>query len=198
MSKYHRIIHRNKEGKSDVYDILRAYDITDPSHQHAVKKLLAPGQRSGGKGIVQDIEEAIWSLNCFLDHLRLTAVPKEDWMSREGRLAQHGDTPKESPPTVAPEIPEGVWYSAFSGCFYSVITRNKLSPDFTDRWINHCEAFPQADPFRGWVYFNSDLNRLLWTKGALKVERTTRSDRWRVMTDSWTDATWAEVLEYVK
>lgn len=74
-SNYHRFINRDKNNLSDIYDILRAYGITDPSHQHAIKKLLAPGQR-GGKGLVQDVEEAICSLNCFLEHLKRADMPE--------------------------------------------------------------------------------------------------------------------------
>lgn len=64
MSRYHRSIRRNEEGKSDVYDVLRAFNVTDPAVAHAVKKLLAPGQRSGGKDERQDLEEARWSIDC--------------------------------------------------------------------------------------------------------------------------------------
>lgn len=56
-SKYHRKIATNKEGFSDVYDVLAAFHVTNPAIQHAVKKLLAPGER-GGKSYAQDLEEA--------------------------------------------------------------------------------------------------------------------------------------------
>ena len=45
----------------DVYDILKAYNITNPADQHAVKKMLMPGQR-GHKDGIKDREEAIQSL----------------------------------------------------------------------------------------------------------------------------------------
>ena len=45
----------------DIYDILRAWDVTCPAIQHAVKKLLQPGQR-GSKSAVQDLREAIGSI----------------------------------------------------------------------------------------------------------------------------------------
>lgn len=46
----------------DVYDVLQAFDV--PCHKvgHAIKKLLAAGQRSGGKSELQDLQEALWSL----------------------------------------------------------------------------------------------------------------------------------------
>ena len=45
----------------DVYDVLRAWDVRDPAIQHAIKKLLQPGQR-GSKSAVQDLREAIGSI----------------------------------------------------------------------------------------------------------------------------------------
>jgi len=49
----------------DVYRVLAAYDVTDSEIAHAVKKLLAPGQR-GVKEEHQDIEEAIQSLQAWI------------------------------------------------------------------------------------------------------------------------------------
>lgn len=45
----------------DVYDILRAFNVTCPATQHAIKKLLLPGQR-GGKSVTQDLREALASV----------------------------------------------------------------------------------------------------------------------------------------
>ena len=44
----------------DVYDLLKAFGVTCPALQHAVKKLLCAGLR-GAKSAEQDIEEAILS-----------------------------------------------------------------------------------------------------------------------------------------
>ena len=52
----------------DVYRVLAAYDVTDSEVAHAVKKLLAPGQR-GVKEERQDIEEAIQSLQAWIDRM---------------------------------------------------------------------------------------------------------------------------------
>ena len=41
----------------DVYDILKAWNVTCPATQHAIKKLLMPGQR-GSKSKLNDLEEA--------------------------------------------------------------------------------------------------------------------------------------------
>ena len=45
----------------DVYNVLKAFEVTDPAIQHAVKKLLKPGQR-GVKTKEQDLQEAIKSI----------------------------------------------------------------------------------------------------------------------------------------
>ena len=58
LSKYHVLIN----GKpTDVYDILAAYNVTNPADAHAIKKMLCPGQR-GAKDGIQDRREAIASL----------------------------------------------------------------------------------------------------------------------------------------
>lgn len=45
----------------DVYRVLRLYEVTDPCIQHAIKKLLAAGQR-GAKNKEADIAEAMDTL----------------------------------------------------------------------------------------------------------------------------------------
>ena len=45
----------------DVYRVLEMFQVTDPCIQHAVKKLLAPGDR-GAKKTRQDVQEAIDSM----------------------------------------------------------------------------------------------------------------------------------------
>jgi hypothetical protein len=45
----------------DVYDVLDAFDVTNPAAAHAVKKLLCPGTR-GAKDWETDLQEAIDSL----------------------------------------------------------------------------------------------------------------------------------------
>jgi len=59
MNKYQREI---KKGTFvDVYDVLKAFNVTCPAMQHAIKKCLAPGKR-GVKDSIQDKEEAIQSI----------------------------------------------------------------------------------------------------------------------------------------
>ena len=49
-------------GHFDVYDVLNAFSPPSEQIRHAVKKLLVTGGRLGGKTALQDIDEAIWSL----------------------------------------------------------------------------------------------------------------------------------------
>ena len=53
--------------KLDPYRIFRIYEVADPAIQHAVKKLLRFGRGNGGKGGRQDVEEAIASLNRWIE-----------------------------------------------------------------------------------------------------------------------------------
>jgi hypothetical protein len=57
-SKYSRRI-----GKEvvDVYDVLMAFGVTNPATQHAIKKLLMPGNR-GHKDKLTDLKEAHQSI----------------------------------------------------------------------------------------------------------------------------------------
>lgn len=51
----------------DVYRVLELFNVVNPCVQHAVKKLLCSGVRNGGKTETQDIQEAIDSLNRFME-----------------------------------------------------------------------------------------------------------------------------------
>ena len=57
-SKYSRRI-----GKEvvDVYDVLMAFNVTNPATKHAIKKLLMPGNR-GHKDNLTDLKEAYQSI----------------------------------------------------------------------------------------------------------------------------------------
>lgn len=62
-SKYRKTIgSQGTQITVDVYDVLNAFRVTCPARAHALKKLLAAGQR-GGKTEKQDLEEAIVSIN---------------------------------------------------------------------------------------------------------------------------------------
>lgn len=56
-SKYLRDIPCLVDGKTDVYAVLDAFNVTCPARQHAIKKLLCSGIRGKGN-VLQDLEEA--------------------------------------------------------------------------------------------------------------------------------------------
>lgn len=56
---YFKDVARYKE--IDVYRVLELFEVTNPPIQHAVKKLLLPGER-GGKGELKDLNEALDSI----------------------------------------------------------------------------------------------------------------------------------------
>jgi len=58
MGKYTRTV---KGVEIDVYDVLAAWEVSNPAIQHAIKKLLQPGQR-GNKSEIQDLKEALMSI----------------------------------------------------------------------------------------------------------------------------------------
>ena len=83
MSKYTRQITQTLADEDqgftinvDVYDVLRAFAVTDPAIQHAIKKLLCTGIR-GHKDSRQDLEEAVQSIERALD-----AVKVEELLTR--------------------------------------------------------------------------------------------------------------------
>lgn len=77
-SVYHKYIQLTEEDKKngyvmvDVYHVLRLFGVTDQNLGHAIKKLLVPGLRSGGKSVAQDIGEAIWTLQRWQELERRT------------------------------------------------------------------------------------------------------------------------------
>lgn len=64
MSKYQKqfISMNGKVFSADVYSVLVAFGVQCPARQHAIKKLLMPGQR-GSKSELQDLQEAIVSVS---------------------------------------------------------------------------------------------------------------------------------------
>lgn len=60
------IVDISKYDKLDIYRILFLYEVNNPCIQHAIKKLLCAGKR-GVKNQIQDINEAILSLQRFLE-----------------------------------------------------------------------------------------------------------------------------------
>jgi len=71
-NKYDRtIIGKYGSGKCtvDVYRVLNAFPSGSPEIDHALKKLLAPGKR-GAKSELQDLKEAIQSIEARIDYLK--------------------------------------------------------------------------------------------------------------------------------
>lgn len=68
MSQYHKQI---RAENVDIYDILKAFNVNCPATQHAIKKLLMPGQR-GYKSKLSDLKEAGQSI------VRAIELQKED------------------------------------------------------------------------------------------------------------------------
>lgn len=73
-SKYHRtitktaIVYNGFSNRTaiatieiDIYDVLQAFNVSNPATQHAIKKLLMPGTR-GHKDTLQDLNEAHQSI----------------------------------------------------------------------------------------------------------------------------------------
>ena len=58
MNKYQRKV---PSTTIDIYDVLKAYQVTCPATQHAIKKLLQPGGR-GHKDKLTDLREALASI----------------------------------------------------------------------------------------------------------------------------------------
>jgi hypothetical protein len=76
-SKYHRAITQTLPGDThglsvtvDVYDVLKAFGVSCPALQHAIKKLLCSGMR-GNKSAEQDISEAANSCQRAIELLRV-------------------------------------------------------------------------------------------------------------------------------
>ncbi len=61
----------------DVYRVLALFEVTDPSIQHAVKKLLCAGKR-GQKDVGRDYQEAIDSINRALQMIAEDAARTTD------------------------------------------------------------------------------------------------------------------------
>jgi len=71
-NKYDRtILGKYGSGKCtvDVYRVLNAFPSGSPEIDHAIKKLLAPGKR-GVKSELQDLKEAIQSIEARIDYLK--------------------------------------------------------------------------------------------------------------------------------
>ena len=101
MSKYQKqfISMGGKVFWADVYRVLRAFGVTCPAVQHAVKKLLMPGQR-GAKDKLQDLEEALWSVSEAIDMAR-AGLPEGGTLTSETEVEPEPEPePKPKPKLV--------------------------------------------------------------------------------------------------
>ncbi len=60
----------------DVYRVLDLFQVTNQAIGHAIKKLLVPGVRGGGKNAEQDYREAVDSINRALQMIAEDDVPR--------------------------------------------------------------------------------------------------------------------------
>lgn len=67
-NKYKRIIPKDKNGYSDIYDVLYAYGVKSQPRGHAIKKLMCAGARGKGDEL-QDINEACDAIKRDLDQI---------------------------------------------------------------------------------------------------------------------------------
>ena len=88
--KYYRDV--SKIESIDIYRVLELFGVTDPAIQHAIKKQVIPGTRTGGKTMRDDIIEARDTLN---RRIEMWAEDDANWKttSREERQ----NTPSNSP-----------------------------------------------------------------------------------------------------
>ncbi len=82
VNKYHRPIRWYDEAGVprthliDVYDVLKAFGVTCPARQHAIKKLLCAGLRGKGDS-VQDLKEAVQAVERSVELERETVALAE-------------------------------------------------------------------------------------------------------------------------
>jgi hypothetical protein len=74
----------------DVYRVLEMFEVTNPSIQHAIKKLLVAGGR-GHKDIDKDINEAIDSLKRWIEMREEENVKSQETMLMEKRSTEYFD-----------------------------------------------------------------------------------------------------------
>jgi len=68
-TKYPKYYKRVPDGVTslDVYAVCQMFDVSDAALSHALKKIMLPGTRTGGKSRHDDIKEARDTLNRWLE-----------------------------------------------------------------------------------------------------------------------------------
>lgn len=92
------------EVQVDIYDVINAWRVTDPALQHALKKLIQPGER-GGKTFAQDLKEAIYSIERCLENTRPETVMLNDMLQIVAQVMPKAPTPAPLPKGPLPEAP---------------------------------------------------------------------------------------------
>ena len=130
MSKYERIFESigGEEFRADVYSVLAAFGVKCPARQHAIKKLLMPGQR-GAKSEVQDLKEALASVSRAID-MAQARLPDGGTLTGE----TEAEPEPESEPGPKPKPKMVVWR------LYA-----RLAPWLTDENFLEVHWFPSGD-----------------------------------------------------
>jgi len=84
---------------ADVYSVLAAFEVDCPARQHAIKKLLMPGQR-GAKSEIQDLDEALVSVSRAIDMAR-ARLPDGDTLTGDTEPKPEPEPEPESEPELA-------------------------------------------------------------------------------------------------
>jgi len=86
----------------DVYRVLELFNVTDQALGHAIKKLVVPGMRGGGKPAIKDIQEAVDTL--------------QRWLQMRGEDAA-AELAKVAPGAIKPWYPDdGAWVEVPDTC----------------------------------------------------------------------------------
>ena len=98
MNKYEKTFHSTdgQTFQADVYSVLEAFKVACPAVQHAVKKLLMPGQR-GAKSEIEDLAEAENSLVRALQ-MALARIAEDGTLTDEAEPETETEAETEAKP----------------------------------------------------------------------------------------------------
>lgn len=90
--KYPKYYKQVPEGVTelDIYAVCQMFGVNDAALSHALKKIMLPGSRTGGKSRYEDIKEARDTLNRWLE------------LNKEMKNGQEQETPKGLPTQAMP------------------------------------------------------------------------------------------------
>ena len=90
----------------DVYDVIHAFKVTNPVLQHAIKKLLMPGER-GAKDAVQDLKEAMQAIERAIEMIE----PEVNDKAQQNNVAEVKDFLDNM--TMYPSAPDEIKYPCY-------------------------------------------------------------------------------------